>query len=154
MSLGCVSVIWILLERPNDYNHLFHRIVMKSLKCGPCGLFCGACGATDCDGCLSDNIDDWVKHCKFRKCSRERRLDFCCHCIEYPCKELNDFMTDKWPHHWTMKPNLEYIRDNGVEKWIEEQKRVWSCSSCGAEICWYQKRCRCGKQMKAWDLPQ
>jgi len=35
---------------------------MKSMKCGPCGLFCGACGATDCDGCLSDNTDDWVNN--------------------------------------------------------------------------------------------
>jgi len=24
-------------------------------------------------------------------------------------KNFMIFMTDKWPHHWTMKPNLEYI---------------------------------------------
>jgi len=62
-------------------------------------------------------------------------------------------MTDKWPHHWTMKSNLEYIKNNGVEKWIEAQKREWSCSSCGAKIYWYQEKCFCGKKMEAWELP-
>jgi hypothetical protein len=62
-------------------------------------------------------------------------------------------MTDTWPHHWTMKPNLEYIREHGVEQWLEAQKRTWSCSRCGAETYWYQKKCRCGQQLSAWELP-
>jgi len=127
---------------------------MKSSNCGPCGLFCGACGATDCDGCRSDRIDDWVQHCTFRACARERNLGFCCQCGGYPCRELYAFMTDTWPHHWTMKPNLEYIRDHGAEKWIEAQRLAWSCSGCGAGIYWYQAKCRCGRQLKAWDLPK
>lgn len=137
-----------------DIYDFKRRLFMKSMKCGPCGLFCGACGATDCDGCLSDNTDDWVKQCKIRKCAGDRNLDFCCHCSDYPCKELHDFMTDKWPHHWTMEPNLEYIRDNGAQKWIMDQKKIWSCNSCGAMIYWYQKVCRCGKQLNAWELPE
>jgi hypothetical protein len=62
-------------------------------------------------------------------------------------------MTDKWPHHWTMKSNLEYIKDNGLEKWLEAQKKEWICRSCGAETEWYQKVCSCGRDLKGWDLP-
>jgi anaerobic ribonucleoside-triphosphate reductase len=62
-------------------------------------------------------------------------------------------MTDKWPHHWTMKPNLEYIKINGLEKWLEAQKKEWTCPSCGAEIKWYQKVCSCGQNLEGWDLP-
>lgn len=126
---------------------------MKDMQYGPCGLFCGACGAEDCGGCSSNFIDDWVRQCKFRNCSREREIDFCCFCGNYPCKELHEFMNDKWPHHWTMESNLEYIKNNGVEKWLDSQKKEWSCSSCGSGIMWYQKKCSCGQRLNAWDLP-
>ena len=29
---------------------------MKDSQYGPCGLYCGACGATDCGGCQSSNV--------------------------------------------------------------------------------------------------
>jgi hypothetical protein len=62
-------------------------------------------------------------------------------------------MPDKWPHHWTMKQNLEYIRNNGLETWLEAQKKEWMCPGCGAEIRWYQKACLCGRDLKGWNLP-
>jgi hypothetical protein len=62
-------------------------------------------------------------------------------------------MNDKWPHHWTMKTNLEFIRSNGIKKWLSAQKKEWLCPSCGAGINWYQKTCNCGRQLKAWDVP-
>jgi len=52
-----------------------------------------------------------------------------------------------------MKPNLEYIKENGVEKWLEAQKEEWACRRCGAEIKWYQKTCVCGRDLAGWDLP-
>ncbi|MBN1902859.1 DUF3795 domain-containing protein [Candidatus Sumerlaeota bacterium] len=127
---------------------------MKEAQYGPCGLFCGACGATDCDGCLSDKIDDWVRRCKFRKCARDNKIEVCCFCPDYPCKEFDDFMNDKWPHHWTIKENMEYIKENGVKKWLEKQKEEWTCKNCGAEIIWYQRECSCGAKLKAWELPE
>lgn len=52
-----------------------------------------------------------------------------------------------------MEDNLEYIRKNGVERWLQLQKEEWSCLQCGAEIKWYQKKCVCGKDLDAWVLP-
>ncbi|MFC1782604.1 DUF3795 domain-containing protein [Planctomycetota bacterium] len=126
---------------------------MKELQYGPCGLFCGACGADDCGGCRSDRIDDSVRQCKFRKCTKEKNLDFCCYCGDYPCAELHEFMNDKWPHHGTMEANLKYIKNNGVQKWLQAQQQEWSCTGCGAEIMWYQKTCRCGQLLEAWEVP-
>jgi hypothetical protein len=62
-------------------------------------------------------------------------------------------MNDEWPHHWTMKPNLEYIRKHGLEEWLARQKEGWSCQGFGAEIIWYQKKCSRGKDLRGWDLP-
>ena len=127
---------------------------IKESQYGPCGLYCGACGATDCGGCQSNIIDDSVEHCKFRRCSKDKGLEFCCFCSEYPCAELHTFMNDKWPHHGTMGPNLAYIKQNGKDNWLQAQKSEWSCQNCGAEIKWYQQRCSCGQRLKAWDVPE
>jgi hypothetical protein len=62
-------------------------------------------------------------------------------------------MNDQWPHHWTMQPNLEYIKKNGIEKWLLAQQQEWSCKSCAAAIHWYQKECGCGQRLEAWELP-
>jgi len=137
-----------------DVNRHEKDFAMKQSQYGPCGLYCGACGAQDCDGCRSSRTDDYVKGCRFRKCAADKHVDFCCSCGDYPCPPLHEFMTDKWPHHWTMKPNLEFIKENGPEKWLEAQKEEWMCRSCGAEIKWYQKVCACGRDLGGWDLPR
>jgi len=52
-----------------------------------------------------------------------------------------------------MEPNLAFIRDHGVDEWLKTQKQEWSCKICCAEIMWYQKKCNCGKQLEAWQVP-
>jgi hypothetical protein len=92
--------------------------------------------------------------CKFLICSKEKEIDFCCFCEDYPCKELNEFMTDRWPHHWTIKSNQAFIKEHGVDEWLKAQKKEWSCKKCGAEIMWYQKECSCGAELDAWEAPE
>jgi len=127
---------------------------IKEAQYGPCGLYCGACSATECDGCRSDKVDEYVANCKFRSCSKDKHVEFCCFCDEYPCEELHNIMNDEWPHHWTMEPNLQFIKTHGKEKWLESKKSEWSCKSCGHESKWYQNTCNCGQKLKAWKLPE
>ncbi len=127
---------------------------MKYGQYGPCGLYCGACAATDCSGCASDFIDESVRGCYFRNCSKEKQIEACCFCGKYPCEKLSEFMTDEWPHHWTMKANLEFINNNGIYKWLEQQKQEWLCGDCKQQIYWYQKECKCGKLLEGWDHPK
>ena len=126
---------------------------MKQSQYGPCGIFCEACGAEDCDGCRSTDVDEYVANCTFRTCAREKTLEFCCFCEDYPCKELDAFMHDEWPHHWTMEPNLAFIREHGVDEWLSRQRREWTCEICGRRILWYQKQCACGNKLDAWRPP-
>ena len=126
---------------------------MKKSQYGPCGLYCGACGATDCGGCLSEFINGYVQQCKFRCCSQEKELEFCCYCNEFPCAELHGFMNDEWPHHWTIASNLEFIKKHGKQAWLLVQEKEWSCKSCGAEVKWYQNLCSCGQELDAWYVP-
>lgn len=126
----------------------------KESQYGPCGIYCGACGTTDCYGCHSDKVDEYVLNCFFRKCAKEKHVEFCCDCEDYPCTYLYEFMTDEWPHHWTIKSSLQFIKKHGKEKWLKDQKIEWSCLNCHARTAWYQKQCECGQNLKAWDLPE
>ncbi len=128
--------------------------IIKSSFYAPCGLYCGACGATDCGGCLSEIIDESIVTCTFRRCTTEKKLEFCCFCDDFPCKELNYWMHDEWPHHWSAKSNLKFIRKYGKEKWLEVQKEEWRCDSCGEPTKWYLQECACGLKLNAWELPE
>jgi hypothetical protein len=126
---------------------------MKESLYGPCGLYCGACGATDCTGCPSPGAGNWVAKCRLKSCAEQKGVEFCCFCGDYPCPELQAFMTDEWPHHRTVATNLEQIRREGRDSWLRTQRRIWSCPGCGAPTMWYQKECGCGRRLDGWDLP-
>jgi len=51
-------------------------MVGKEQQYGPCGLFCGACGAEDCAGCGEPPVDDTIRNCKFRICSMDKKIEF------------------------------------------------------------------------------
>ena len=41
--------------------------------------------------------------------------------------------------------NLAAICGRGVDAWLEEQKKRWSCASCGEPHTWYEEECgKCG----------
>lgn len=125
-----------------------------------CGLFCGACssmllheknegdaGLADfnceyeeepCAGCASGCNQD----CEYILCCKAHEADTCAFCSEFPCKLIQNFSKDEWPHHIEVLDNLSRMKDIGVEAWIEEQKQRWSCPNCGARTHWYQSTCR------------
>ena len=45
----------------------------------------------NCEGGRSQNVFELCKGCPFVKCCKERSVDFCSKCLEYPCKELSDY---------------------------------------------------------------
>ncbi|MFC1563566.1 DUF3795 domain-containing protein [candidate division KSB1 bacterium] len=130
------------------------QIRIKSTQFGPCGLYCGACGAEDCNGCQSDKIDEYIVNCQFRKCAAEKGIALCCYCNEYPCPDLREYMNDKWPHHRTIDSNMKQIKEHGTKKWIENQQKKWSCGSCTSRIFWYQEKCSCGQDLEHFEAPK
>jgi hypothetical protein len=128
--------------------------LQKKKLYAPCGLYCGACGEPGCIGCVDGNELDWIKTCEFRICARDRGIDLCCFCDEFPCDPLDRFMHDPWPHHNSIRGNFDFILEHGVDKWLEAQNEEWSCDVCGGEIRWYQKKCSCGNEIDGWDLPE
>ncbi|HNX37457.1 MAG TPA: DUF3795 domain-containing protein [Candidatus Cloacimonadota bacterium] len=133
----------------------------KYLTC--CGLFCGACTSMllheknegdpalkdfsceykeePCPGCGSGCVPD----CEFNSCCKAHGVVTCAFCPDYPCARIRNFSVDEWPHHIDVLENLSRMKEIGIEAWIEEQKKCWTCPDCGARTHWYQSKCRdCG----------
>ena len=59
------------------------------------GQECKPEDVTDCDGCRSegDRLLAGSSQCKIRKCVKEKNIENCAHCNEYPCEELEKLFT-------------------------------------------------------------
>jgi len=122
----------------------------------PCGIYCGACRQylvlkkgqlkkrgfkLGCKGCRVRN-----KKCKWirKDCSAMKRGDFefCCECDNLPCqglKELDEIYQERY--NVNMVDNLKRIEEIGVEKWLQEQKKLYTCPQCAGEICVHDEEC-------------
>src|SRR5512136_883921 len=117
-----------------------------------CGIYCGACsiamhsqtGRADefavclgrvpkeelaCGGCKSATVYPGCSTCNLRRCAREKSIEHCSDCIDYPCKSYNIWQTMAkfLPHTHEAESSLEVIKCKGVDYWLDAQKRRWSC---------------------------
>ncbi len=150
-----------------------------------CGIYCGACEiihaqteedkkrvigmfqselpgweATPdqmrCDGCKSDAPFVNCRGCRIKDCVKEKGVDFCSECDEFPCAIHEQYQlasqTFRILRHLRFNiQNLRDIRSMGLENWVEDQKAKWRCSRCGEPFSWYAEKCRnCGGTVDVW----
>jgi hypothetical protein len=137
-----------------------------------CGIYCGACeimlaqgtprartvartfrvppGLVACDGCKTEKPFSNCARCQIRSCARDKGVEFCCDCGDYPCQRHRDLTASSAsrPHLKTCTASLQQIRDRGVSDWMERQAKTWQCPGCAAAFSWYMTDCpRCGKDL-------
>ena len=138
-----------------------------------CGLYCGACsilkayqsGPKDpfacfwdentslelkCHGCKTDIVFENCAVCPIRTCAREKEIEHCTECIEYPCANFNKMLPllEILPHCTTASDNRETIAAKGTDQWLQEQDNLWKCPDCKTEYTWYGVNCKnCGREL-------
>ncbi|MEW5736373.1 MAG: DUF3795 domain-containing protein [Thermodesulfobacteriota bacterium] len=129
---------------------------MKPEDIAPCGMNCGICYAylrvkNQCPGCRTFAAEEPVSiaRCKIRNCElvKQGKVKFCFECQTFPCKNLKN-LDKRYRTKYGMSEveNLEYIRENGIEKFIRNEKKRWACPQCGGTMCVHKKRCsKCGE---------
>ncbi len=130
---------------------------MKSSLIAACGMNCGICYAylrekNKCPGCRLFDAQEPVSivWCKIRNCEliKKGKVKFCFECDSFACKRLKQ-LDKRYRTKYNMSEidNLEYIRKNGIRKFVENEKIRWSCSECGGTINVHKGSCfNCGKK--------
>lgn len=117
----------------------------KSFLAAPCGIYCGECvvykakdskemqealiakglkrESVPCPGCRAIRGDCPATGgiCETYTCSEKNGVEFCFQCPDFPCPKLNPAAdrANTLPHNIKIF-NLCYIKEKGLEKWLEE----------------------------------
>ncbi len=102
---------------------------------GCCGLDCGLCpryytvGSSRCPGCCGPDFFNKHPSCSFITCCvKKEGLEVCAECNEFPCSKFEGLtkggeVYDSFLTYGKVVSNLDFIREHGVEKFIESQKK-------------------------------
>jgi len=129
----------------------------KVLLIAPCGMNCGICRAylrekNKCPGCRGPDTGKAVTRirCKIKTCEvfQKEKAKFCFTCKNFPCKNLKHLdLRYQTKYNMSMIENLEFIKTNGLKKFVENEKIRWTCPECGGIICVHNGCCsNCGKK--------
>jgi hypothetical protein len=143
----------------------------------PCGMNCALCSGylaykndiknkgvrmSYCTGCRPRD-----KQCSFikKRCSliSSGQACYCYECDRFPCEYLVK-LDKRYRTHYRMSmiENLEYIKKNGIGRFLEDQEEKWRCPECGAVLCCHNGICfHCGldvlrnrKKLYRWEDDQ
>jgi len=123
----------------------------RRLLTAPCGLDCFNCEiyegnltqefarmmslkagvpeeAIACRGCRLQNGAHWhlpTEGCATLRCARERGVELCCDCEDFPCPLLAPLADGaaRFPHNFKLY-NLCRIKKVGLENWVEEAEHI------------------------------
>ena len=104
---------------------------------GVCGLDCGLCpryytvGSSRCPGCGGPDFFNKHPSCSFITCCvKKKNLEVCAECSEFPCskfKSNEEYQQVKesssYPSCKKVIPNLNFIKEHGIKKFVEQQKK-------------------------------
>ena len=111
--------------------------IKKYPTIGVCGLDCGLCpryytiGPSRCPGCAGPDFFNKHPSCSYITCCvKKKNLEVCAECSEFPCskfKSNEEYQqlkeSSSYPSYKKVMPNLNFIKEHGIKKFIEQQKK-------------------------------
>ncbi len=87
-----------------------------------------------CSGCRPRN-----KKCAFlkKRCDllMNNKVRYCYECTKFPCDKLQRIdKRYRTFYRMSMVENLNFIKEKGIEKFLEKEKLKWKCPNCGGII--------------------
>ncbi len=140
-------------------------IMDKAQLVAPCGMNCSTCSAYlafinnipkkrgkifHCIGCRPRN-----KQCAYLKgqCGKlsKDKIDFCFECDRYACERLKKF-DQRYRRSYQISPiaNLEVIRTKGLQTFLQRERKLHGCPSCGGMISIHNKKCFSCEKVERW----
>ncbi len=101
-----------------------------------------------CQGCKSESPFLFCSSCTIRACTQEKNIDTCAQCNDYPCDTIENFPIK--PFLQKLKWDVDFQKQHGEDKWVDETIKINSCPSCQTLNHWKARRCISCKS----DLPE
>jgi hypothetical protein len=119
-----------MVNKMNEHVKLYPTI-------GVCGLDCGLCpryytvGPSRCPGCCGPEFFNKHPSCSFITCCvKKKNLEVCAECSDFPCSKFKSDEeyqqlkeSSSYPSYKKVMPNLSFIKEHGIEKFIAQQKK-------------------------------
>ncbi len=128
---------------------------MKKELIAPCGMNCGICKRylaysrnipeekgklTHCRGCIPSNRNCYIK--KGCKKLRNNEIESCSQCKDMPCKNIKHIdKRYRKNYNMSMIENLNEIKNKGMKKFLENQRKKYKCPVCSGIICVHDNKC-------------
>jgi len=102
-------------------NEKLRNIIAERLNLAPEKAVCG--------GCRNENgtiaFLNMTQPCRTYQCSKDRGINFCYDCSEFPCDHLHPYAdkASQFPHN-TKVFNLCLIKKMGLEAWAKEKAKT------------------------------
>jgi len=129
---------------------------MEENLIAPCGMNCGVCvnylmmkndlkkkgfNRQYCAGCRPRG-----KHCTFmaHHCDLVGKglVRFCYECDNFPCQRLKNLdKRYRTKYHLSMIENLTFIKEHGMQAFLDKEAEKWRCPECGGVISCHNGLC-------------
>ena len=116
------------MSEPNTALKKYPQIAACGLDCGLCPRYYTA-GPSRCPGCGGPDFTSKHPSCSFITCCvKKKNLEVCGECPDFPCVKFKsaeeyDNLKDSssYPSYKKVLPNLWFIKEHGIVRFIEEQ---------------------------------
>ena len=70
------------------------------------------------------------------------QVKYCYECADFPCRNLQGIdKRYRALYRMSMIENSDYIKKEGIQRFLEKEANKWKCPECGAVICCHNGIC-------------
>ncbi|WP_418710673.1 DUF3795 domain-containing protein [Allofournierella sp.] len=97
-----------------------------------------------CAGCFNSDVGkpEHCRKCSIKDCIMGKGLRYCFECPDYPCKLIKNLEKSyNKRYQASLMENSGFVCQHGLEKFMEQQKRKYTCPQCGGIVSIHDRVC-------------
>ena len=123
---------------------------IDTIMFAPCGMNCMVCYKHCYHKKPCAGKPEHCRKCAIKDCVRDKGLSYCFECSGYPCKKIKNLEKSyNKRYQASLMENSGFVRQYGLERFMEQQKEKYTCTKCGGIISIHDRECsECQEKMK------
>ena len=130
--------------------------IIEPAMFAPCGMNCLVCykhcyHKKPCQGCAKSDAGkpEHCRKCRIKDCVKTKGIAYCYECRDYPCRQIENLEKSyNVRYKASLMDNSRYVKESGLENFIEQQRAKYTCPKCGGVISLHDRECsECQEKM-------